>query len=110
MATITNRRRNYRLFEYLVSVMSDAELRTMRECVSAEWSFRVSRAAGRQHMAAEPEELEPEDIGPDDLTRAESPQALKIQRRTIVPPPATHPTTGQPLTRRPSGTRRVQGS
>lgn len=115
MPNAENRRRNYRLFEFLVSRMSDAELRTMRECVLAEWSFRVSRVAGRQHMASEPDDevLEPDEIGPDDLTDAQTPQALKVQRRRAVtepPPPQSHPTTGQPLIRRPSGVRRAQHS
>lgn len=43
MSETQNRRRNFRLFEFLVSRFTDAELRTMAECVQDELDFREER-------------------------------------------------------------------
>lgn len=54
------RRRNAALFEYLCGQMSDAELRTMEECVAAETEFRAMKArsaeSGRFRTAPPPNE------------------------------------------------------
>jgi len=101
------RRRNFRLFEYLVSVMSDAELRTMRECVAAEWGFRVNRARGLSD--SEPPEAD-DTIGPDDelggIEDEPSPQSSRqsglphVSARRAPAPERTKSATGQDLVNR----------
>lgn len=103
MPAIVNRRRNFRLFEYLCSVMSDAELRTFRECAEDEWNFRQSRPSrGRE---AETEEVEEDEHGPESDERPserEQPAAKTSPRHPHREPSHISGPGGERLVRRSS--------
>lgn len=80
----TSRRRNFQLFSYITSNMSDAELRTMRECVDEELRFREfnrRRRSGMTQAVGDPEEHQ----GGHHDSEDEAPSSGRIEAGPVEP-------------------------
>lgn len=110
MAAAT-RRRNFRLFGYLVQNMSDAELRTMRECVEDEidyrrgrghWSDEEEPGTGRRTALEDPRR-DPEPEAEEYLGEDEPAAPHRTRERYIPPEPRTDRSTREAPRRTASG-------